>query len=338
MAERSGAKVRSPSQEKALDEKIAQIQQKNKQVEERYKVRQDEAKQVHQIKTKNEQTPESVPNEAKKDNRRPPKNNGGDREWDTGKTPASQWKVNVPEFGDGAATSRRRRFHPNQRYRHPNPRPGFQHDDRFLDDKNGENAENGGAIPNSRPPRRHNNRRGPPRQPREQNGEQQDGVEQENRRPPQHRRHKKDIFERVTKTDENGENVPFRGQRQHHPPRPGGPRRAFNPRHNAPRTFTKRRSAASESGENVEKPEGEKPSRRPNNRGPRRPRPQNGEQPPAEGGDGQVEKKKKYKPQPNRPVPDKVQVRQVVRAMVGKVCANERREQKALPNPKETEL
>uniref|UniRef100_A0A1I7SN62 Btz domain-containing protein n=1 Tax=Bursaphelenchus xylophilus TaxID=6326 RepID=A0A1I7SN62_BURXY len=171
---------------------------------------------------------------------------------------AEQWKMNVPEFGDGAATSRRRRFGPGHGRRRPNPRPGFQHDDRFAANGDAEKVEGAesGENPDSRPPRRFNNRRRGPRAPREPK-EGEEGVAEgearlpgQRRGPPRHheegheqghhyhgghgqqRPHrggpKRDIFERVAKVDENGEAVPFRGPRPRRgPPRPITARKPF---------------------------------------------------------------------------------------------------------------
>lgn len=111
--------------------------------------------------------------------------------------------MNVPEVGDGPAAGRRR-FNPNRpqrggfRRRFPprqhNDRPGFQHDDRAepKEEQNGQ-AENGNATNGEdRPPnngkRRDQRRGGPRRGPRNENVEQCE---------------KKDIFERVTKVNEN---------------------------------------------------------------------------------------------------------------------------------------
>ncbi|KAI6189564.1 hypothetical protein M3Y97_00022100 [Aphelenchoides bicaudatus] len=136
-------KVRSPSKEKALDTRIREIQLRSKEREEKQRVIQGEAKTVRQVKVKENET-ESKANGTEKpknlSNAAASKKQQNGREWDKGKSPAAEWKTNVPEMNDrrrakqlpSSSTNRRNGSKPQNS--NPNkPAAGFQHDDRFVE-------------------------------------------------------------------------------------------------------------------------------------------------------------------------------------------------------------
>ncbi|KAH7696766.1 Protein C10G8.8 a, partial [Aphelenchoides avenae] len=115
---------RTPEEEAALDRKIAEIRQRNKEIEERRKVIEDEAKQYVAPKSvtlkgapvqpqESAKTSHDEPSTARPKAKRQPQAKW-DREWDSGKQPAANWKMNVPEYGDEGCRPFRNAYAPNR--------------------------------------------------------------------------------------------------------------------------------------------------------------------------------------------------------------------------------
>ncbi|KAI6186925.1 hypothetical protein M3Y98_00186300 [Aphelenchoides besseyi] len=327
MSDAAGAKLRSQSQEAALDAKIKEIQTRNREIEERQKIVQKEAKEVKTIKGKTESTAskseEKQPNEqngnskalpteikstvksgrTEKRSKPPTQSNVNSeavngREWDVGKKPIDQWKMNVPEIGDQQRT---RRNAPSYRGRgrgrgnFPRPsndgRPGFFHDDRQKEELSTDGAKpsdsaltvEGKEVTVKRGDRR-------------------------NQRNPTIRGATRSTANKTEQTPKND--------------RPQRPNQNVD-ENRRPKAATSRGQLRRRANDRIGSRENktEEPKVHDAKDEAKRPRPL-----------------RNRNEQRKSDVPDDIQVRQIVRTMIGRVCAEEEREKQGMPKEKESEV
>ncbi|KAI6213881.1 hypothetical protein M3Y94_00203600 [Aphelenchoides besseyi] len=326
MSDTAGSKLRSQSQEAALDAKIKEIQTRNRQIEERQKIVRKEAKEVKTIKGKTESTAskseEKKPNEqngnskalpmemkptvksgrTEKPSRPPTQSNvksetTNGREWDAGKKPIDQWKMNVPEIGD---QQRARRNPPSHRGRGRgrgnfskptnDGRPGFFHDDRQKEEPSTDRSKPSDlTLPNEA------NEVTVKRGGRNQRNPTTRGAT----RPTANRTEQTPKNNRPQRPNQNVDE----NRRPKTTPSRGQLRRRANDR------IGNRENKIEEPKVHDAKDEA------------KRPRPL-----------------RTRNEQRKSDVPDDIQVRQIVRTMIGRVCADEERARQGMPKEKESEV